>query len=49
MAYSHRRRGREKTVLSCRVGGVNKPLEFQFDRACFRVRELSPTFGKKVE
>jgi len=29
MAGSHRRRGRDKTVLSCprdRVGGVNKPV-----------------------
>ena len=26
MACSHRRRGRDKTILSCRVGGVNKPL-----------------------
>jgi len=27
MAYSHCGRGRDKTVLSCRVGGVNMPLD----------------------
>ena len=27
MACSHRRRGRDNTVLYCRVGGVDKPVE----------------------
>ena len=38
-ACSHRRRGRVKTVLSCRVGNVNNPLE-----APLSARDLHMTF-----
>ena len=45
MACLHRRRGRDKTVLSRRLGGVNKPLIiltwcidiFCVEIACFKV------------